>query len=154
MDSFLQYRRFKKHATRQFEDAKGRDLPTAHSNKPIDPRLEALSDPTSTSERSSPSRDPEKYEDTRDLEKGESADEALDDDRPAAVDDLPHSLMRRATTRNSFGTALGNTLTGIDVRDRTTHEGQSGKVFVVGYHGDEDSLNPHNWSTFVRIRAT
>jgi len=40
------------------------------------------------------------------------------------------------------------------VRDRTTTEGQGGQVFVVGYEGASDPLDPHNWSVGVRIRAT
>lgn len=47
--------------------------------------------------------------------------------------------MSRATTvpsGKSIGTALGTTLTGIDIRDRSTKEGGNGKVFVVGYEGE------------------
>lgn len=65
--------------------------------------------------------------------------------------------MQRATTTKSvgsLGTNLGNTLTGIDVRSRTTQEGAGGKVFVVGYEGNHDSMNPHNWGRTVRVRAT
>lgn len=57
-------------------------------------------------------------------------------------------------TRKSMGTALGTTLTGIDVRDRSTKEGGDGKVFVVGYESEKDIMNPHNWSTVTRIGAT
>jgi hypothetical protein len=56
---------------------------------------------------------------------------------------------------HTHGTALGLTLTGINVRSRTTHEGKSEKkVFVVGYEGDADPLNPHNWSYGIRIWTT
>lgn len=58
------------------------------------------------------------------------------------------------TTRQSLGTALGTTLTGIDARDRSTKEGGEGKVFVVGYEGEKDILNPHNWSLVTRFGAT
>ena len=57
-------------------------------------------------------------------------------------------------TRKTIGTALGTTLTGIDVRDRSTKEGGDGKVFVVGYESEKDIMNPHNWSTITRIGAT
>ena len=57
-------------------------------------------------------------------------------------------------TRKSMGTALGTTLTGIDVRDRSTKEGGDGKVFVVGYEGEKDIMDPHNWSSITRISAT
>ncbi|KAK3168480.1 hypothetical protein OEA41_004928 [Lepraria neglecta] len=65
--------------------------------------------------------------------------------------------MSRASTvatRRSLGTALGTTLTGIDVRDRSTKEGGQGKVFVVGYEGEKDIMDPHNWSFTTRIGAT
>ena len=65
--------------------------------------------------------------------------------------------MSRASTvatRKSLGTALGTTLTGIDVRDRSTNDGCQGKVFVVGYEGDKDIMDPHNWSFTTRIGAT
>ena len=65
--------------------------------------------------------------------------------------------IRRAITaqnRRSLGTTPGPTLTGIDVRDRSTKEGGEGKVFVVGYDGEKDILNPHNWSTWTKVGAT
>ncbi len=65
--------------------------------------------------------------------------------------------MRKASkvsTGKSIGTAMGTTLTGIDVRDRTTKEGGDGKVFVVGYEGENDMMNPHNWSFSTRLAAT
>lgn len=64
------------------------------------------------------------------------------------------SRLSRISTQRSEGTALGQTLTGIHVRDRTTKEGEGGQVFVVGYEGDADPLNPHNWSVGVRVWAT
>ena len=74
---------------------------------------------------------------------------------PMAGEEAEH--MSRATTiatKKSIGTALGTTLTGIDVRDRSTKEGGEGKVFVVGYEGEKDIMNPHNWSFLTRIGAT
>ena len=60
-----------------------------------------------------------------------------------------------ARTQHSMGTMLGKALTGIHVRDRTTREGgDKGRVFVVGYEGEDDSLNPHNWSFRTRWAAT
>lgn len=76
------------------------------------------------------------------------------------------SLSRRRLEREpTAGTALGHTFTGVDVRDRTTNEGKgttnpktghptSDLVFVVGFQGPKDPLNPHNWSTWTRIGAT
>lgn len=53
-----------------------------------------------------------------------------------------------------MGTAFGTTLTGIDVRDRGTEEAGDGRVFVVGYEGENDMMNPHNWSFSTRLAAT
>lgn len=53
-----------------------------------------------------------------------------------------------------MGTAVGTTLTGIDVRDRSTKEGGEGKVFVVEYEGEMDFQDPHNWSFATRLGAT
>lgn len=62
--------------------------------------------------------------------------------------------LSRLSTQQSGGTRLGNTLTGVDVRKRSTNEGGDGNVFIVGYHDDKDPANPHNWSYAVRIYIT
>lgn len=64
--------------------------------------------------------------------------------------------LENATTRETAGPAFGRTLTGINVRSRTTNEGghDRGKVFIVGYQGDDDLLNPHNWSITKRMSVT
>ena len=52
---------------------------------------------------------------------------------------------------------MGQALTGINVRSRTTKEGRhekGGKVFVVGYVDEKDTLNPHNWSNLKRMLIT
>jgi hypothetical protein len=57
-------------------------------------------------------------------------------------------------TRYSARTALGHALTGIQARDRTTHEGKGSKVFVVNWEGEHDPLNPRNYSQATRIGMT
>ncbi|TDZ17026.1 putative efflux pump kojT [Colletotrichum orbiculare MAFF 240422] len=57
-------------------------------------------------------------------------------------------------THHSEGTALGRVLTGVHVRDRTTDEGHGGRVFVVGWAGPDDPLDPHNWPVAKRIGVT
>ncbi|KAI1078916.1 major facilitator superfamily transporter [Whalleya microplaca] len=57
-------------------------------------------------------------------------------------------------TQYSEGAALGHSLTGIHARDRQTHEGKGGKVFVVGWEGPDDPLNPRNWSIGKRVSCT
>ena len=74
-----------------------------------------------------------------------------------AMDGSPTHISRASTaaTQPTMGTALGTALTGIHVRDRTTIEGgDKGKVFVVGYEGQHDNMDPHNWSFLLRLRAT
>lgn len=65
----------------------------------------------------------------------------------------------RDTPGNSLrnvGTRLGIAMTGVDVRSRTTNEGghEKGKLFIVGYAGEKDPLNPHNWSKTRRMMIT
>lgn len=62
--------------------------------------------------------------------------------------------LSRTISQRSMGTALGNVLTGVAVRRRTTHEGGDGNVFVVGYEGPDDPNDPHNWSYAKRFSAT
>nr|POE79843.1 putative efflux pump kojt [Quercus suber] len=69
-----------------------------------------------------------------------------DDDQDEARLDQQRTLSR-VSTQKSSGTGLGNALTGIDVRRRTTGEGGSGNVFVVDWHGLDDPNSPHNWSS-------
>lgn len=55
-----------------------------------------------------------------------------------------------ASERMSQETQLGPTLIGIEVVD----DPGRGQVFVVGYEGPDDALNPHNWSHAYRLWAT
>ena len=183
MQSILQYRRFGEHVATQYERDKSKaDALANHdnsgftspsrSNIPDSPEVTDLTDPIDT-------RDPEKGEqsDGRSLEDqlhveapGPEEKEEQEGDghrhapihlapipRRASREGEPTEIMSRATTvptGKSMGTALGTTLTGIDVRDRSTKEGGDGKVFVVGYEGENDLMNPHNWSFVTRIAAT
>ncbi|KAH7184906.1 major facilitator superfamily domain-containing protein [Fusarium flagelliforme] len=54
----------------------------------------------------------------------------------------------------SGGAALGQVLTGIQVRPHNNAEGKEGKVFVVNWEGPDDPLDPHNWSVGRRIGVT
>ncbi|EMC98681.1 hypothetical protein BAUCODRAFT_30946 [Baudoinia panamericana UAMH 10762] len=62
--------------------------------------------------------------------------------------------LSRLTTQQSARTRLGQVLTGVNIRKRTTKEGGEGDVFVVGFEGENDALNPHNWSYWYRIPCT
>lgn len=45
-------------------------------------------------------------------------------------------------------------VTGVLVRDRHAGEGTGGQVFLVGWDGPGDRLNPRNWSTAKRVVIT
>ena len=49
-----------------------------------------------------------------------------------------------------------STFSGIEVRERgqSTSDGKTDLVFVVGWDGPDDPLNPHNWGTPRRVVAT
>ncbi len=49
-------------------------------------------------------------------------------------------------TRQSVQNRLGHTLEGIQVRQQTENEGREDIVFVVGWEGGDDPLNPRNVS--------
>ncbi|KAF9638204.1 Major facilitator superfamily [Lasiodiplodia theobromae] len=71
---------------------------------------------------------------------------------PVAVDRVHTAATVR--TQYTARAALGHSLTGIEARDRRTHEGKGEQVFVVGWEGDSDPLNPRNWSTPKRVGVT
>lgn len=171
MQSYLQYCRFGKHVKAQYRrdhekvlelDRHGQD-----TSLPAQPEHHSSSNSSTSSTPSTASPLP----DTRDPEKAEHApgeaqsgiDTGLKAYPPPSRPGTPShgrerpDMIRRATTesRKSLGTNLGRALTGIDVRESTkTEGGGSGKVFVVGYEGDNDIMNPHNWSLATRIGAT
>ena len=179
MQSFLQYRRFGKHVTRQYERDKSKAEALANSDasestSPLSsiavnaPQVAGTSDHVDT-------RDPEKGEhfsgqpidvqnhaETQDSEKEEERQGFAPIKVPTAGrgaqkgGEVPENMSRTSTvqTKKSMGTALGTSLTGIEIRDRSTQEGGDGKVFVVGYEGENDIMNPHNWSYLTRFAAT
>ncbi|RMY07061.1 hypothetical protein D0867_09485 [Hortaea werneckii] len=87
---------------------------------------------------------------------GEEDDDNDDDDDDDDDYELAQqrTTLSRMTTQHSAGTALGNVLTGINVRKRSTKEGGDGNVFVVGYEGPNDPNDPHNWPLSRRIPCT
>ncbi|KAK5134701.1 hypothetical protein LTR08_006216 [Meristemomyces frigidus] len=83
----------------------------------------------------------------------DEGDELDDDDDDYEMRQQRRTLSRTSTMR-STGSALGNVLTGVDIRKRSTREGGEGNVFVVGYEGPDDPQDPHNWSNAKRIPCT
>lgn len=77
--------------------------------------------------------------------------------QPQSHDDnpRPNHSSRQASSIRTFGTRMGTALTGVNVRDRTTNEGGGDQqAFVVSWDGDDDDLNPHNWSNTKRWGVT
>lgn len=57
-------------------------------------------------------------------------------------------------TQYTARAALGHSLTGIHARERRTHEGKGEQVFIVGWEGPDDPLNPRNWTLARRVGCT
>lgn len=184
MQSFLQYRRFGNQVARQYERDKSKaealvnhensdlTLPS-ESNAPNTLQINLASDPIDT-------QDPEKGEQSNgqpiDAQlrarsydpKKEEGKEGVQGQGCAPIHVAPTARresrgaeapedMSRATpvpTGASMGTAMGIALTGIDIQDWSTKDGDNGKVFVVGYDSESDMMNPHNWSFSTRLAAT
>lgn len=164
MQSFLAYRRFGQHVRDQYERDKEK---TAVMRRHVSER--STSSSTNSSLTATSTLPPNGNTNQPDLEKGEahngtdpdmSGSAAVTSNEPSLPKQpgsRPDTLERAETarTQHSMGTALGTALTGINVRDRTTREGgEKGRVFVVGYEGEDDILNPHNWSYGTRWAAT
>lgn len=159
MQSILQYRRFGSRVKAQYE----RDKAKA---KAVDEQSSESTSPTlSTSTTAHITRISSADNDVRDPEKAGQAHTPLSGPlstqgprSQTQTPDMPPAAI--IPTHHSIGTTLGTILTGIDVRDRTTNERslsdseKEQKVFVVGYEGEHDILNPHNWSYATRIWAT
>ena len=152
MQSFLQYRRFKKNVTAQYETHRRNVLASdrnRQSSGQSSPTLGRGSNPDLVpSILLSDTQDPEKAEslNRHRSEQGGPGDElaATISDDHLQEDRRPElSTMRTARTQHSVGTNIGYAMTGIEVRDRTrTNEKAGGntKVFVVGYEGEDDMM--------------
>ena len=154
MQSFLQYRNFRKAVQEQIERDKGNtrgrqqhrnaeDEPSPSSSSTEDEKVDE-NKAESDAQEEKPKEEEEEQEDVAAEEEEDPDDYELGQLRTT----------RSQSTTRSTGTALGQTLTGIEVRKRNTNEGGEGKVFVVNYESDDDPLNPHNWSYWIRIRCT
>ena len=160
MQSFLQFRSFRRAAQAQLERDKAR-----LQQPDLQHDTEASNSPSSHASEDS-KVDLEKGDDAvaADLaggvtQSGEPVEEK-DEEEPEEDDDDDFELgqyrtnLSRTTTQQSAGTALGTVLSGIEVRKRTTREGGDGRVFVVGYENENDPNDPHNWSNARRMACT
>ncbi|MCJ1231991.1 hypothetical protein MMC12_008672 [Toensbergia leucococca] len=73
---------------------------------------------------------------------------------PELRHDEPIQVSLANGTQTAIGTSLGFPLEGVKVRERTSEEGESGLVFVVGWDTPDNPMNPHNWSMVCRIVTT
>ncbi|KAL1632766.1 hypothetical protein SLS58_011329 [Diplodia intermedia] len=163
MQSILQYRRFGLAAQAQIQ----RDLEKANTIT-IRPQNEQPRAPSPQSEKDlgdPRSKEEEENEDEEEKEEpftpGRSTDSVSisssnsstsQEIEPVAVDRVHTAATAR--TQYTARAALGHSLTGIEARDRRTHEGKGEQVFVVGWEGESDPLNPRNWSTPKRVGVT
>jgi MFS family permease len=160
MQSFLQYRRFRATLEAQLTRKDGRidqglreegignerwPSPAASS--------QTTSDQTNTEQGHALKKireDEEKKEEEQ--EPPEEFDESLSEKEEH--EGIPEDHLSRCSTQQSEGTALGRALTGVEVRRRKTHEGGEGNVFVVGFEGPNDPMNPKTWSRTKRFAIT
>lgn len=177
MQSFLQYKRFGKHARDQYERDKKRtealdrgNAENLNENAEQETRHRASSidaSPLYGSQQESPdSRDPEKAE-----QPGLKPQNGDREEEEAASNISRSNTLSTITPTQSMGTRIGHALTGIEVRKlseqmtrrRSRASGrnptneekpQRDTVFVVGYESEKDTMNPHNWSYGTRIFAT
>lgn len=165
MQSFLQYRRFRDAAKAQIERDKERSSRNgARDDVDVEKGQDFNQAPVNDSGQHGGSNDVSPVDDDsrkvtdsqelseEKLEEEEALDE--DDDDDYELGQHARNTISRTTTQQSAGTALGMTLTGIEVRRRTTREGGDGNVFVVGYESPDDPNDPHNWSTWRRLGCT
>ncbi|GME37265.1 mfs general substrate transporter [Neofusicoccum parvum] len=166
MQSYIQYRKFRTHLEQQHERDREKTAALAQQQAGR-PASTTSPDSFSTSDKPSPPQGADISTDDRDLEKGEGTHSDAADAQPAQLADAEKAgrdpaprtepaepaepPLGRTSTRqlSATGTALGHALTGVSVRSRG-----DGKVFVVGYEGAGDPLNPHNWARAPRVFAT
>lgn len=147
MQSLLQYRRAGAAAQAQID----RDVGKAREHMP--------SDTTRDVEASKPPvrRHPRK-KDENGLRRGLSRvieEQYVDEDGQEEPVPIQPSITAETIRQcMSGGVALGQVLTGIQVRPHKNDKGEDSKVFVVKWEGPDDPLDPHNWSVGRRIGVT
>jgi hypothetical protein len=157
MQSFLQYRRFRATLQAQLERNNVQQGPDQEVGNKEWPSPETSSSDGAHEmdlEHGRALRDiSEESEEKEDIPR-ESHESELEKEEEEEHGPIPENSLSRTTTQQSQGTALGRTLTGIEVRRRKTHEGGDGNVFVVGYEGPNDPMNPKSWSRTKRFAVT
>lgn len=94
---------------------------------------------------------------TADAPASGSSSDFLESDSPQEDgngDEEKASGVEKTRTRLSERIALGRAFTGILERNPTVSESRESRVFVVGWAGKNDPLNPKNLSPFLRVITT
>ncbi|KAK7419037.1 hypothetical protein QQX98_003539 [Neonectria punicea] len=143
MQSFLQYRRAGRAAQAQITAQE--DPETKSPAGDIAPRPSQRDDSPAQFRR---------LVEINSLESELNTEYKVDRDSDCAPTGLDPQSIGAVETRHSTRTALGYSLTGIEVRDRRTAEGPGEQVFVVNWDGPDDPLNPRNWSISRRVGTT
>jgi hypothetical protein len=159
MQSFLQYRRFRATLQAQLERSNVR---TTQQHLDQDAGKKESPSPETSSSDGAHETDLERGRALRNITEESEEKEGLPRESHESELEkeeeehghIPEDTLSRTTTQQSQGTALGRTLTGIEVRRRKTHEGGEGNVFVVGYEGPNDPMNPKSWSRTKRFAVT
>lgn len=168
MQSILQYRQFRKSVEEQHGLAKSRIAESritssdrhggdtsVSSDTAVDRDVEkshAQSDDTNGS--NTPAHPTEEVE----MPSKEDAQSPHDDHEQAEQKQEDNHQLQQHSTRlsqvKSNGTGLVKSMTGVEMRKRTTNDGGDGNVYIVNFRDDDDPLNPHNWSKLKRMRIT
>jgi len=179
MQSFRQYKQFRRAVETQIGRDKEKVRGLARGNEQQLPSRDQLREPDTTdvekiagdgspassaSESTvvadhapSPQPPAEEAEEPSEEEEGEGGAQWV---TAESFEHRPTNLSRMPTERSGhsnlsrMGTSLGAAMTGVDMRKRNTEEGGEGNVFVVGYEGEADPLNPHSWGMARRIFIT
>jgi len=162
MQSALQYRRFRATLKAQLTRNDERAEQTLPREEDIGNKQWHL--PAASSETTSEQTNTEQGHALRNIREESEEKEEEEQEPPEELDDsisekeehegIPENHLSRFSTQQSEGTALGRALTGVEVRRRKTHEGGEGNVFVVGFEGPNDPMNPKTWSRTKRFAIT
>lgn len=123
-----------------------------------DPEKEAVVTQEANSAQQPQQQEPGRRSSVQTLESVDSPETSSSGDDDGEAHRVP-----TAATQYTARAALGHSLTGVHGRDRRTHEGGHTKhpgappppqVFVVGWAGPDDPLNPRNWPVARRVSCT
>jgi MFS family permease len=156
MQSYRQYRMFRRHVQHQLEETRSSAGGQKHSSQPEGNQSIRSSDVV---EQPSTEEKLDELGNRETLPLSTSYMSTADSPQPelAGTNTNPN-LLQNIGTNPTTGRHIDFALSKIDFRTRTAGEAQLGrelgKVFVVGYEGDDDPMKPQNWRFGTRILAT